>query len=108
MSQRILAVCRMWGLSPSGAGPVDSALKRRFPPTPREGRTATKSTTIPTPPSHCVVARQSRRPCGMASMSSRIVAPVVVRPLIASKKQAVKEPSEGSRSSGSPIWLQTQ
>ena len=41
-------------------------------------------------------------------MSSMMVAPVVVKPLIASKKHAVKECKDGSMKSGSPIRLQIQ
>ena len=50
------------------------------------GRIATVRTTIPMPPSHCISERQNRMERGSASMSVRIVAPVVVKPDIASKK----------------------
>ncbi len=86
------AVWRICGWSPSGEGPGASTWNSRLPPTPRDGSTATNSTTMPSPPSHWVNARHSSRPGGTASMSqplagspARMVAPVVVRPLIASK-----------------------
>ena len=40
---------------------------------------------IPMPPSHCVSCRQISSESGIASMSVRTVAPVVVNPDIASK-----------------------
>ena len=45
---------------------------------------------IPIPPSQWVMARHRRRLCGTASISVRIVAPVVVNPDIDSKKASVK------------------
>ncbi len=48
-------------------------------------------TMIPIPPSQCVNERQNRMPWGRASMSVKIVAPVVVKPLIDSKTAATKE-----------------
>ena len=41
-------------------------------------------------------------------MSSMIVAPVVVSPLMPSKKHEVKERRDGSSTSGSPMLLQIQ
>ena len=79
------AVWRIWGCRPSDAGPGASIWNRRLPPTPSDGSTATNSTTMPMPPIHWVNARHNSRLRGTASMSVRIVAPVVVRPLIASK-----------------------
>ena len=45
-----------------------------------EGSSAVVRTSTPMPPSQCVKARQNRMPLGMASMSVRIVEPVVVKP----------------------------
>ena len=56
---------------------------------PSRGSTATVSTTIPIPPSHWVSERQNSTDRGRASMSVRIVAPVVVNPDIVSKKASV-------------------
>ena len=56
---------------------------------PATGITATNSTTMPSPPSQWVRARHSSRPLGSDSMSlgtaPSTVAPVVLRPDIASK-----------------------
>ncbi len=57
-----------------------------MPPTPSIGRIARERTMIPMPPSHWVRERQSSRLGGSASISVRIVEPVVVKPLIVSKK----------------------
>ena len=46
--------------------------------------------TMPRPPIHCVRLRQKSMPCGRCSTSSRIVAPVVVKPDIVSKYALVK------------------
>ena len=46
--------------------------------------------TIPKPPIHCVSERQKSIPCGKHSTSLIIVAPVVVKPDMVSKKASVK------------------
>jgi hypothetical protein len=56
-----------------------------MPPTPSMGRMARERTMNPMPPSHWVRARQKRMLGGSASMLMRMVAPVVVKPLIVSK-----------------------
>ena len=48
-------------------------------------------TTIPMPPSQCVVARHISMPRGTGSISRMTDAPVVVKPDIASKYASVKE-----------------
>ncbi len=56
---------------------------------------ASASVTMPMPPSQWVSARQKSRLWGRASTSGRMVAPVVVKPLITSKQAsvtAVKKP----------------
>ncbi len=42
--------------------------------------------TMPTPPYHCIIARQSSMPRGASSRPVKTVAPVVVSPDMASKK----------------------
>ena len=51
---------------------------------------ASDSTMMPMPPIQCVRLRQKSRPCGTASMSVRMEAPVVVKPDMVSKKASVK------------------
>ncbi len=65
--------------------PDTSAERSRAAPNPSTGATATKRTTIPIPPSHWVMQRQNWIDRVGASMSCNRVAPVVVKPLIASK-----------------------
>ena len=48
-------------------------------------------TTIPIPPSQCVKERQNRSDLGMASISVRIEAPVVLKPEQDSKKASAAE-----------------
>ena len=45
-----------------------------------EGMMSNRNTTTPKPPMKCVALRQNKRELGSASMSSRMVAPVVVKP----------------------------
>jgi hypothetical protein len=45
---------------------------------PREGKITSENKTTPTPPSQWVDERQKSNPAGRASMSTRIVLPVVV------------------------------
>ena len=47
---------------------------------PMEGSSAVVSTSTPMPPSQWVKARQNKMPLGSASMSVKMVAPVVVKP----------------------------
>ena len=78
----------MLELKPSLNFALDSRRKSDFEPAPAMESTATKSTRIPMPPSHCVVARQSRMPRGMISTSLIALAPVVVKPEADSKMAA--------------------
>ena len=66
-------------------GPVISALNSCAPPTPSSGRIATASTTMPSPPTSCRKQRQTLTDSGSASSPDSTVAPVAVKPLIASK-----------------------
>lgn len=56
-----------------------------MPPTLRNGRTAIAMTMIPAPPKPWSKARHKRMPFGSWSRPVKVVAPVVVRPDIASK-----------------------
>jgi hypothetical protein len=47
---------------------------------PKKGRMAMDRTMMPIPPSHWVMLRQRRIPAGIASISFRTEAPVVVKP----------------------------
>jgi hypothetical protein len=60
MTIRALAVSAMRGVRRGWVSPDISAPSRRAAPTPRSGATATKSTTIPMPPSQWVMLRQKR------------------------------------------------
>jgi hypothetical protein len=85
------AVCRMRGASlASFTGPGVSARYSCMPPTPSSGRIATANTMMPMPPSQCSEARHSVSACGRLSRPLMTVAPVVVRPDIASKYASVK------------------
>ena len=52
--------------------------------------TASATTMIPIPPSHCRIPRHKSSPLGMSSRPDRTVDPVVVRPDMASKNASVK------------------
>ncbi len=79
------AVSRIRVFSVSISGPGISCSSSWRPPTRRRGRTASASTMIPIPPSHCVSWRQSRSPLGSASTSVRMLPPVVLKPDMPSK-----------------------
>ena len=66
-----------------------SVLNSCIPPTRSMGRIETAMTTTPRPPSHCSMERHIRTPGGWSSSPLITVAPVVVMPLIASKKASV-------------------
>ena len=69
-----------------------------------EGSSAVASTKMPMPPSQWVKARHRRMPLGRDSMSVRMVAPVVVKPELASKiqSQMVLKPPPPLKKKGSP------
>ena len=79
----------MRGCTLSCVGPVASAANTWMPLTPNMGSTAMVKNTIPKPPIHWVIARQNRMPWGMDSMLFRIVAPVLLKPDMVSKKASV-------------------
>jgi len=78
----------MRGVSFSSPGPGASASISCAPPTLSSGRMATARTTIPIPPSHCVICRQmsSAWECCSVEISPITVAPVVVKPDIDSNR----------------------
>ena len=89
-----LAVCFTLGVILFATGPATSALNNCTPPIPSIGKIAILKTMIPIPPINCVKDRQNNIPCGTSSINKvdecpSTVAPVVVRPLIASKKEFV-------------------
>ncbi len=57
------------------------------------GRIASVRTMIPIPPSQCVVLRQKSKLLGRASMSERMLAPVVVKPDMDSKTVLIRLPN---------------
>ena len=71
-------------------GPVASAENTFMLPPTSDGNMAMVKNTIPRPPIQWVMERQNTRPWGRLSTSSIIVAPVVVKPDIVSKKASVK------------------
>jgi hypothetical protein len=64
------------------------------------GAIATTSTTMPTPPNHCMVLRQRRIASGSDSTCLSSVAPVVVKPLMLSKKASPGRPNVPSTRNG--------
>jgi hypothetical protein len=92
----------MRGVSLVWVSPETSAPSRRAAPTPMTGATATKSTTIPMPPSHWVMLRQKSIEGVSASISGRSVDPVVVNPLIASKVESSRLSKVPSIRNGTP------
>ena len=70
-------------------GPVASAANTFTLPPTSEGMMAMVKNTIPSPPIHCVSERQNRMAWGSRSTSSSMVAPVVVKPDMVSKKASV-------------------
>src|SRR5829696_1509540 len=88
MTVRTLAVSAMRGVSRVWVSPENSAPSMRAAPAPMVGATATKRTTIPSPPSQWVILRQKRIEGVSASTTASSVAPVVVKPLIDSKVES--------------------
>ena len=82
-SRRAVSRMRVLRLSISGPGSSDSNSCR--PPTRSRGKTASASTMIPSPPSHCVSCRQISSECESDSTSVSTVPPVVVKPAMPSK-----------------------
>lgn len=63
-----------------------------MPPIFKRGITVKAITIIPMPPNHCKRARQSKIPGEVKSSPLMTVAPVVVNPEMASKKESVWDP----------------
>ena len=84
-SQRAMVLTLGWILS--CVTPTASAENNcRLLPSLKAGRMAMAKNTIPRPPIQCVSERQKRMACDCVSMSSMMVAPVVVKPDMVSKK----------------------
>ena len=80
------AVSAMRGVSFSSfIGPGVSALSTWLPPTPSNGKIATTNTKMPMPPNSTMKQRQTLIEVGKVSKPVNTVAPVVVRPDMASK-----------------------
>ena len=80
------AVSAMRGVSlASFIGPVISVLNNCAPPTPSSGRMATASTMMPRPPTSCRKHRHTFTDSGSSSSPVSTVAPVALKPDIASK-----------------------
>jgi hypothetical protein len=85
-THRPRAVSAMRGVSFwSFIGPAVSDLKSCEAPTPNSGSTATTSTMMPMPPTSTMKQRHTLIDSGSFSRPVSTVAPVVVRPLMASK-----------------------
>jgi hypothetical protein len=95
-------VSAMRGVSLVWVSPETSAPSRRAAPAPIAGATATKSTTMPIPPSHWVMLRQNSMEGVCVSMSESSVDPVVVNPLIASKVESSRLSNVPSIRNGTP------
>ena len=80
-----LALVLSLGCSLLFIGPVASAENTFTEPPTSDGSRAMVKNTMPNPPIHCVSERQNMMPCGRASTSSMMVAPVVVNPDMVSK-----------------------
>ena len=74
------AVLRMRGTSLPTVGPGTSARMMCIDRLPAIGRMAMMNTSMPMPPIQCANRRQNCAPCDSASMSVRMLAPVVVKP----------------------------
>ena len=77
------------GENRSDVGPDASALCIKIICCPDAGKRAMKMTTIPRPPSQCVMLRQNKILNGNDSKSSMTVAPVPVKPDMLSKTASI-------------------
>ena len=89
MIHNLLAVSLIRGWILSFVGPGASAMNSSIPPIPNRGRMAIVNTIIPIPPIHWVILLQNNMLLGNASISFKIVEPVVVKPDIVSKNALV-------------------
>ena len=71
-----------------------------IPPICKVGRIANAKTIIPIPPNHCKKARQIKIPSDKLSNWTMTVEPVVVMPLIDSKKASVKSKLDEEKING--------
>ena len=89
MEYRILDDWDARGTSLLFTGPGLSARMRKLELMPKNGSRAVVRMSTPIPPSQWVNDRQNSRPMGRPSMAVRMVAPVVVKPDMVSKKQSI-------------------
>ena len=80
MRNKTLVISWSRGSTRSLVGPATSALYKEIVACPASGSKAMKMTTMPKPPSQCVILRQNKMLCGKISRSSMTVAPVPVNP----------------------------
>lgn len=86
MAYRICAVVRALGTSLSASGPGTSALIRCMEFSSSKEVSIMTNMSTPMPPIQCVRLLQKAIPRGRASISVKIVEPVVVKPDTVSKK----------------------
>ena len=90
INHKLLAVRLIRGLILSWVMPVTSALNICMPPEWLSmGMTASVNRIIPMPPIHCIMARHRCTPWLMSLTEFKTVAPVVVKPDMASKKASL-------------------
>ena len=77
-NHNLFAVSVILGCNLSEEGPGASAANNCIPPIPNNGKIAIAKTMIPIPPIQCVVLLQNKILLGMASISFKMEAPVVV------------------------------
>ncbi len=90
MIYKSLAVCLSFGTSLPTDGPGLSARMRFMLLPPLSGMIASRNTSTPIPPIQCVKHRQKFIQYERDSTSGSMLAPVVVKPDIVSKRASVK------------------
>ena len=85
------AVYFIFGTSFPTEGPGLSARMRLMFEPPLSGTMARRKTSTPIPPIQCVKLRHRSEQCESTSTSERMLAPVVVKPDIVSKRASVKD-----------------
>ena len=101
MAYKILDDWEARGTSLLFTGPGLSARMRKLELIPRKGSRAAVRMSTPIPPSQWVKDRQNSSPMGSPSMAVRMVAPVVVKPEMVSKKQSINGPNRPENQKGS-------
>lgn len=91
MPYKIRAEDTIFGTSLPTDGPGLSARIKLMLEPPLIGTIASRKTSTPMPPIQCVKLRHSSAQCDRASTSSKMLAPVVVKPEIVSNSALVNE-----------------